>query len=512
MAISTIAKYSYGVGHIFNDLCASMWFTFLLVYLHYVLELSRSMSGFLLMIGQVVDAMATPLIGLQSDLSQDLCGYGRRKAWHAVGTVCVLFTFPFIFIECDGCFDVLHSTYIFLLGLAICLFQVGWAAVQVSHMALSLDLAERESEREELNLIRYIFCVSSEVTVSFVAWVTFTTLGTPGDTSINPGDSYGFEVITITVMVMGVIFSGVFHTLTPEPQSPPSHNFGVRRRFQRVPDIPQPSTSYGRGVGDEEATPITLTRHRYHRHWQDWLRDPQFYELCLLYTASRLISNLATIYTPIYVVETLHNRKLIALVPLIMAMAGVGASFLLKVLKRVIGKKGSLAVGVVVGGAACAVAALPGLPPWMVLTLAALWGVSGSLMVVVTLAMAAKLIGENTDSSAFVYGGMSFADKITNGFAVLIIQELTRVGCRGDDCSEYYRLVMSLGLLLPLFLAVTALVLLNKDKVCRQLSGSSGLVIHHSEDEGLLSSSSSSSDGLLLGPGISLGYGTVTRV
>ncbi|MPC96962.1 Major facilitator superfamily domain-containing protein 12 [Portunus trituberculatus] len=38
MALSTIVKYGYGVGHIFNDLCASMWFTYLLVYLHYVLQ------------------------------------------------------------------------------------------------------------------------------------------------------------------------------------------------------------------------------------------------------------------------------------------------------------------------------------------------------------------------------------------------------------------------------------------------------------------------------------------
>ena len=25
-------KYSYGVGHVFNDLCASMWFSYLLVF------------------------------------------------------------------------------------------------------------------------------------------------------------------------------------------------------------------------------------------------------------------------------------------------------------------------------------------------------------------------------------------------------------------------------------------------------------------------------------------------
>ena len=43
------------------------------------------MSGFLMMIGQVADAVATPLIGLQSDGGRGLCGYGRRKTWHALG-------------------------------------------------------------------------------------------------------------------------------------------------------------------------------------------------------------------------------------------------------------------------------------------------------------------------------------------------------------------------------------------------------------------------------------------
>ncbi|MPC82043.1 hypothetical protein E2C01_076687 [Portunus trituberculatus] len=50
-----------------------------------------------------------------------------------------------------------------------------------------------------------------------------------------------------------------------------------------------------------------------------------------------------------------------------------------------------------------------------------------------------------------------------------------RVGCDGDDCSEYYRLVVSLGLMVPLFMALLALFLLNRDRICSLLHGSSGL-------------------------------------
>lgn len=33
-------RLSYGVGHVLNDLCASMWFSYLLVYFHKVLGFS----------------------------------------------------------------------------------------------------------------------------------------------------------------------------------------------------------------------------------------------------------------------------------------------------------------------------------------------------------------------------------------------------------------------------------------------------------------------------------------
>lgn len=44
---------AYGVGHVLNDICASMWFTYLLVFFHLVLQFSNSEAGFVLLVGQV---------------------------------------------------------------------------------------------------------------------------------------------------------------------------------------------------------------------------------------------------------------------------------------------------------------------------------------------------------------------------------------------------------------------------------------------------------------------------
>nr|XP_012141614.1 PREDICTED: major facilitator superfamily domain-containing protein 12-like isoform X2 [Megachile rotundata] len=80
-------KLSYGIGHVLNDICASMWFSYLLVFFHLVLGFNSTLAGTILLIGQIADALATPFVGLHCDKIDDfwLCKYGRRKTWHLIG-------------------------------------------------------------------------------------------------------------------------------------------------------------------------------------------------------------------------------------------------------------------------------------------------------------------------------------------------------------------------------------------------------------------------------------------
>ena len=82
-----LQKLSYGVGHVLNDLCASMWFSYLLLYFESVNLFSKPMAGYVLLLGQVADAIATPLVGYESDRLNGFFGYGKRKSWHALGTL-----------------------------------------------------------------------------------------------------------------------------------------------------------------------------------------------------------------------------------------------------------------------------------------------------------------------------------------------------------------------------------------------------------------------------------------
>ena len=49
--------------------------------------MDKGLSGMLLMLGQVADAISTPLVGLQSDKGcKYFCfNYGKRKTFHLIG-------------------------------------------------------------------------------------------------------------------------------------------------------------------------------------------------------------------------------------------------------------------------------------------------------------------------------------------------------------------------------------------------------------------------------------------
>lgn len=51
-------------------------------------------------------------------------------------------------------------------------------------------------------------------------------------------------------------------------------------------------------------------------------------------------------------------------------------------------------------------------------------GAGGSTMLITSLAVTADLIGPHVESGAFVYGAMSFTDKLSNGITVFLIQYL----------------------------------------------------------------------------------------
>lgn len=66
-ALTTIHKSGYAVSHFSNDLLAATYFTYILYYVKEVIGLNDVISGFVILAGQITDAIMTPIVGFYSD-------------------------------------------------------------------------------------------------------------------------------------------------------------------------------------------------------------------------------------------------------------------------------------------------------------------------------------------------------------------------------------------------------------------------------------------------------------
>ena len=123
------------------------------------------------------------------------------KAWHLLGTICVLVSFPFLFVppiglsveECESppmpdetaqdttmtsttdftseCIpedEQAVTGYYLAFGV---LFQFGWAATQISHLSMIPGLTSSERKRNALTSIRYAATVGSSICVYCIIWI-----------------------------------------------------------------------------------------------------------------------------------------------------------------------------------------------------------------------------------------------------------------------------------------------------------------------------------------------------
>ncbi|KAM9358399.1 major facilitator superfamily domain-containing protein 12 [Symphorus nematophorus] len=426
-SLSVCRRLCYAAGHFLNDLCASMWFTYLLVYLHSVLGFQSTYAGVMLLIGQIADGVCTPLVGYESDRAPGVCG--KRKTWHLLGTVCVLVSFPFIFNPCLACDDNTPQwAQLVYFSPFIIIFQFGWAATQISHLSLIPELVSSESDKVELTAYRYAFTVVANITVYAVAWLLF---HFQAQHSVNPSitDNLGqvdiplFRMLALIMLGTGALFSLIFHIGTKEDAS----------ASERDDQLITPSTS-----GD------VLPRRVF--QWNHWLKEPSFYQMAFLYMCTRLIVNLSQTYISVYLTNSLMLPKnFIAIIPLVMYVSGFVCSLAMKPISKLIGISITYLIGLsVVLGFAAWVFVDKNMGAKSIYGAAVLLGAGSATILVMSLSMTATLIGEQTQSGAFVYGSMSFTDKVANGVGVVLIQSIrpcsTEACC--PACVWFYRDVM----------------------------------------------------------------------
>lgn len=147
-------KFSFVSGHVLNDLAGSAWFSYLLVFLTKVAGLSNPHAGYVVLAGQIMEAISSPVIGQLCD--RTVSSYGRRKTWHLVGTVGVSITFPMIFMRCIGCEERPSSTKIWYYICLALVFCISWGSTQIGHLSLIPEISRKASEAIELSALRLV--------------------------------------------------------------------------------------------------------------------------------------------------------------------------------------------------------------------------------------------------------------------------------------------------------------------------------------------------------------------
>ncbi|XP_042905853.1 major facilitator superfamily domain-containing protein 12 isoform X1 [Parasteatoda tepidariorum] len=418
-------RLAYSCGHVLNDLCASMWFSYLLIFEHSVLNLSNFVAGSLMLLGQIADGISTPFVGFESDQPNDmfLCRkYGRRKAWHLVGTICVIFSFPFLFMDCISCSNSFEYAKFIYYGAFIIIFQFGWASTQISHLSLIPDLTPLSCERVELNSYRYAMTVASNICV-YTTLLIVLGVASGEDSHIGPTDLHIFRNVALAMVGVGTVFSLIFHLFVKEEDHP---HFAIEQQC----------------VINEASNMIEKP----HLTWSDWFFQPQFYMVAILYTSTRLFFNISQVYMPMYIQDTLklHKSK-IAIIPLVIFLSGFLSSFIVKFINRHFGSKITYLIGCILGLGACV---------WIhfgegetycqyeLYGVAVLIGVAGSTLLIMSLGITSDLIANSTTSGAFVFGCMSFLDKLSNGVAVELIQVFHPCLTCCTSCRWYYRYIL----------------------------------------------------------------------
>ncbi|NXU76604.1 MFS12 protein, partial [Oreotrochilus melanogaster] len=277
---------------------------------------------------------------------------------------------------------------------------------------------------------RYAFTVMANITVYGLAWLLLNFQVDQPDRTEHLGiqDVPIFRDLSLLVVALGALFSLVFHLGTKENPYPP----GSQPQMEE-------STSLLQKEPVSPPRPLLI--------WKDWLLEPAFYQVAMLYMATRLIVNLSQTYIGMFLTNSLLlPKKYIATIPLVMYISGFLSSFLMKPVNEWIGRNLTYFMGILVILAFASWVTLAGQMGAEIYGAAALLGAGSATVLVTSLSMTADLIGTNTLSSAFVYGAMSFTDKMANGLAVMVIQNLhpcpTELCC--PACISFYHWVMVL--------------------------------------------------------------------
>lgn len=453
-SLSFLQKFGFGLGHVYNDLCAGVWFSYTLLFMQAVLGLPATEAGTLVMLGQVSDAISTPIVGLLADR------YGTKRKWHIFGTGLVFVAFPMIFSICPFC-DIAPSWWPpIYFTIYIVLFQFAWAVVQITHLAMIPEMSKTMKDRADLTATRYSASVISNVVVYMITWAVLQGRSKL-DNNIGPADAYRFRDISLILTLIGVSMSVIFHFSLAVSDYEARRLLSLAAQQARntsiqSTDAPAASNSAASTSqetdklldAEAEAPPVKI------RQQKNFLKSPKLYQNAFLYVFSRLFMTTSLVYMPLWLDERSWSQTIdissdasvdhLATVPLVSFLASFIASMGLKQTNRWVSHQMAYFIGSLISIAGCvwiAYATPATASSIKLFAIAVLFGAGSSITMISSLCITADMIGTHTYQGGFIYSAVTFADKLITGIVVVIIEAMK---CsRRSDCPEYYRNVLA---------------------------------------------------------------------
>lgn len=413
----------YGAGHMLNDITSACWFTYLLLFLTDI-GLSPRDAAVVMLSGQVADGLATIFSGELIDR------FGHFKVWHLAGSILVAISFSSVFGGCIPC-NIFGSDSLTMetIGYSVfaAIFNVGWAATQVSHMSMINCITLNSTSRVVLASCRNAFTMVANLSLYAVAGIVFTT------TSSNTHDDIEnqYRWIAYLSIAVGCCFVGIFHLGTREPRLKANACMGNQARIS----------------------------------WDYWFKKVLYYQVALVYVLTRLVVNVSQAYLAFYVINDLRMiQSAKALVPAVIYVC----SFFVSVMLQEVAWTGQrLKAYYSTGGilwvfCGAAIFLLPRNMSWFVYVLSIFIGVANALMMVTGISMQSVLVGEDLNGCAFVCGSLSFLDKMACGLTLYILQsyQTTSKQAQGHLATDVYVSVSRFGLgLVPAFCSLVGVAI-----------------------------------------------------
>lgn len=198
--------------------------------------------------------------------------------------------------------------------------------------------------------------------------------------------------------------------------------------------------------------------------WAYWFKKVLYYQVGLVYMLTRLAQNVSQAYLAFYVIEDMRMAKSAkALVPAIIYIS----SFIVSIIMQEMYWTGQrlkayyCAGGVLWVFCGASILFLPRSLSAFMYVISVFIGVANTLMTITGVSMQSVLVGSDLDGCAFVYGSLSFLDKVSCGLAVFVLQSFQSSSPRSQETlSTEYISVTRYGLgLLPAVCSLTGMAI-----------------------------------------------------